>query len=342
VLRKYLPIAIGSILVMTTLAACGSSSPSADSAKSKTIAFIEGGSDDFSDGDQLEWISLLEKEGYKVDVSSVSDAATALRAVIAGKADFFLSPPTLAMLADVNGHAQVKAVVGESQASDYVILSLPKFTLSDLNGATMGIASPGTAGQVTADTALAVKGVKTSEIHNVTVGDTSARLAAILAGRIDLAPVLAASAVPALDTKRVKILLNTGTAIGPYLEGMLVTNESYLQHNTSTVQAAVDALINAMRWASTNETGYINIINANKLSGGLTPAQEQSAWQAQTAIHLYAVNGGICATTVQRTLTVSYDTDALPKNVHPVENEWLDPTFVDKYLSQHGQSSTAC
>jgi ABC-type nitrate/sulfonate/bicarbonate transport system substrate-binding protein len=341
-MRKYLPCLLGLTLLMSTLAACGSSSPAASSSGSKTIAFIEGGSDDFSDGDQLEWISLLQKEGYKVNISSVSDAATALRAVIAGKADFFLSPPTLAMLADVNGHAQVKAVVGESQASDYVILALPKYTLSNLAGATMAIASPGTAGQVTADTALAIKGVKTSTIHNVTVGDTSARVAAILAGRVDLSPVLAASAVPALDTGRVKILLNTGTAIGPYLEGMLVTNENYLQHNSQTVQAAVDALINAMRWASTNESGYIGIINANKLSSGLTLAQEQKAWQAQTAIHLYAVNGGLCNSTVNRTLTISYDTGALSRTVHPVESDWLDATFVDNYLKQHSEPTTTC
>src|SRR6202041_2381107 len=105
--------------------------------------------DDFSDGDQLEFIKLLKAEGYKVNVSSVSDAATALRAIVASKADFFLAPPTEALLADVNGQAHVEAIVGESQASDYVILSLPKFNMSNLAGATMAIASPGTAGQVT-------------------------------------------------------------------------------------------------------------------------------------------------------------------------------------------------
>jgi ABC-type nitrate/sulfonate/bicarbonate transport system substrate-binding protein len=344
--RRLLPCVLSALVLAAALSACGAGSSggsggSGTSAK-KTFSFIEGGSNDFSDADQLEWLALLKQEGYTVNVSSVSDAATALRAVIAHKADFFIAPPTAAMLADINGNAQVKAVTGESQASDYVILALPKYNMSNLDGATMAIASPGTAGQVTADTALSIKGINTAEIHNVTVGDTSARVAAILSGRVDLSPVLAASAVPALETKKVKILLNTGTAIGAYLEGMLVTSESYLQQNSATVQVAVNTLINAMRWASTDESGYISLINANKLSDGLTATQEQAAWKAEIGIHLYAVNGGMCASTIARTLSISYQTGALPRSDHPVESDWLDRQFVDKYLQQHHQPTTVC
>lgn len=331
--------------VALTLAACGSSGTgtTADSSsQSRNITFLEGGSNDFSDGDVLEFVKLLKQEGYHVTTSLISDPSTALRAIIANQADYFLAPPTEVILADTNSHAHVKVISGEEQASNYEILSLPKYNLSNLSGATMGIAAPGTAGQVVADAALRLKGINTSAIRNVTVGGTSARVTAILSGQIDLAPVLAPSAVPAVATGKVKVLLNSGPVIGPYIEAALVANQKYLQANPQTAQAVVSALINAERFASTNEAGYISLINKGGLAGGLTPAEEKAAWKTEISSHFFARDGGICTSYVNRTLSLSYQTGGLPRSVKPASSVWLDPVYVQQYLKQHHQSPTAC
>lgn len=342
--KRFTAALIG--LVALVAAACGTSTPNGSagdtSASGKTITFLEGGSNDFSDGDVLEFVSLLKKDGYNVHVSLISDPSTALRAVIANQADFFLAPPTEVILADAHSHAQVKVISGEEQSSNYVILALPKYNLSNLSGATMAIAAPGTAGQVVADAALRLKGINTSTIHNVTVGGTSARVSAILSGRVDLAPVLAPSAVPALATHKVKLLLNTSPVIGPYMEAALVANQRYLQQNSQTAQKAVNALIDAERFAETNEAGYIALVNKAKLSNGMSPSEERAAWKAEIASRFFAVNGGICPQDVSRTLRLSYQTGGLPSSVKPPNSVWLDTSYVHNYLKEHHQSVNTC
>ncbi len=53
----------------------------------------------------------------------------------------------------------------------------------------MGIDTPGSAGQLSAEIGLKNQGVDPSIIKYVTIGGTSARTTAILAGQIDLAPI---------------------------------------------------------------------------------------------------------------------------------------------------------
>jgi ABC-type nitrate/sulfonate/bicarbonate transport system substrate-binding protein len=325
------------------LSACSSgSTPSASGTATPgklalTVNIISGGSESFSDAAVHKAIALLDAEGVQVSSSTVADPASALRAVIAGQADIALLDPVDAIKAVANGDAPVKYIGSLSQTTDYVILSLPKYSLDNLSGATFATAGPGTAGDVIASSALSESKVDMTKVQKVTVGGTSARVTAILSGQVDLAPVHAADAVPAVATGKVKVLLNAGKVLGSYLQQGMIASDTFIK-DKATTQAVVNAFIDAQRWASANGDQYIATATANKLLGSLTADQATLAYQQLKDSKIFATNGAICATSVTDTLTHDYQVKGgLTQATTPDYSKWVDPTFVNAYLQANGK-----
>lgn len=341
-MRERLAGTLAAIGVLGLLiAGCGSPSNTATSG-SKTIRLIEGGGLDFTDGSIYKAMDLLKARGYHVSLANVADPTTALRSVLAGKADVYLGDPVEAATAVANGGAKIKYLASTAQTTSYEILALPKFTLHNLAGAKLATAGPGTAGQIIAIAALRKLGVNVSQIHQVSVGGTSARVTAILAGRVDLAPVLAPAAAAAVATGKVKILVNAGRVLGNYLQQGLIASDSFAKNKT-TAQATVTAFLDAERWATAHESAYISLANANGLKGSLTSSEEQTAWQQLNGGHFFATNGGVCSQAINATLGYSYLTPgALTKANTPKLSAWVDPAYVHAYLTGHGQPAGAC
>ena len=324
------------------IAGCGGSPNAASTSGSKTIRLIEGGGLDFTDASIYKAMDLLKARGYHVSLANVADPTTALRSVLAGKADVYLGDPVEAATAVANGGAQIKYLASIAQTTSYEILALPKYTLHNLAGAKLATAGPGTAGQIVAVAALQKLGVSSSQVHQVSVGGTSARVTAILAGQVDLAPVLAPDAAAAVATGKVKILVNAGQVLGDYLQQGLIASGSFAA-DKSTSQVTVNAFIDADRWAAANESGYVSLANANGLKGSLTASEEQTAWQQLSSGHFFATNGGVCTQAMDATLGYSYLTPGgLTRANTPKLSAWVDPSYVHAYLTGKGQPASAC
>lgn len=329
-------------LVVTGCGKAASSGSTAAAAGSKKVTLIEGGGLDFSDAAIYQAMTLLKEQGYTVTLDNVADSTTALRAVLAGKADIYLGDPVEAATAVSNSKAAITYIGTDEQASDYEVLSLPEYTLKNLSGATMASAGSGTAGEIVGDAALKKLGVNTTALHMVTVGGTSARVTAILSGQVDLSPVHATDAASAVATGKVKVLLNAGAVLGTYLQQGLIASNSFLSDKTAA-QATVNAFINASRWAAANESAYISVAQANKLTPGLTNAEAEASWKAFKADNFWAVNGGMCTSAISTTLTYDYqEAGGLTKATTPTLSSWTDATYVNSYLKAHGQSAAAC
>jgi ABC-type nitrate/sulfonate/bicarbonate transport system substrate-binding protein len=332
------------------IAGCGGASSSAGSSTSaaaassgsKTIRLIQGGGLDFSDAAIYQAMTLLKQRGYDVSLDNVADPTTALRAVLSGKADVYLGAPVEAATAVANSGAAVKYLASLAATSDYEVIALPKYTMSNLSGANLATAGPGTAGQIVAVAAMQKAGIDISSIHQVTVGGTSARVTAILSGHVDLAPVLAPDAVTAVATGKVKILLNAGDVLGDYLQQGLIASQSFTE-NTGTAQATVTAFLDAERWAQTNEAGYIKVATTNQLTAGLTASEADSAWAQLKNGNFFATNGAVCTTAINTTLGYAYKSPGgLTQSTTPAIDKWVDPSFVNSYLKAHGQPAGAC
>jgi ABC-type nitrate/sulfonate/bicarbonate transport system substrate-binding protein len=330
------------------LSACstggGSSTPTASAKPGQlaaSVRIIQGGSEDFSDAAINKASAILEAEGVAVVSSTVADPATALRAVISGDADIALLDPVEAVKAVANGGAPVKYIGSLSQSTDYELLSLPKYTLKNLAGATFATAGAGTAGDVIASAALAKSKVDMSQVHKVTVGGTSARVTAILSGQVDLAPVLAPAGVPAVKTGKVKVLLNAGKVLGSYLQQGMIASDTFIK-DKATTQAVVNAFIDAQRWAESNQSAYIAMATSNDLQAGLTLSQQKDAYQQLKVSKIFATNGAICESVITKTLNYDYEVPGggLTKATTPAYSAWVDPTFVNAYLKKNGSDKS--
>lgn len=309
----------------------------------RDVRIVLGGGTDFTDASLYEAISTLKSEHYRIVLSVLADPASALEAVVSGQADIYLGDPIEAATAVANAGAKITYLASVQQSTDYEVLALPRFTLQNISGATMASAGPGTAGTIIADAAFAKAGIDPTELHDVTVGGTSARVTAILAGEVDLAPVLAPAAVAAVATGKVKILLNAGKYLGRYIQEGLIASNGFVKNSPKTVQHVVDAFIDSQRWAATNESAYIQVANANQLQGSLTASEEQESWRQLKTGAFFAINGAICPADITLTEHYSYVAGGtLTKATTPSYSSWVNPSFVKEYLLKHHISLHAC
>ena len=313
----------------------------AASSKVTVVHRIEASGFDFSDADIYQAVRILNQEHINLVINQIADPATALRALIANQADLYMDAPDTVALAVEGGATNVRYIDTMYRTSAYVILALPKYNLTNLAGATLAIASPGSAGQVAAVAALTKLGIDTSKIQQVTVGGTSARVAAILAGQVDLAPALAPAAIPAVATGKVKILVNTGKVLGDYIQQGLIANTRFIG-KTAVAQEVVDAFIKADQWSAAHESQYIALANVNQLQGSLTASEEQMAWQQLKVAGFWAVHGDMCQSAINSTLYYDYKSGALVAKSMPQQNAWIDKQFVQSYLKANKLSNTTC
>lgn len=305
-----------------------------------TVNIIEAGDQDFSSLDVIFWVNLLKKNGINVNFNIISDAATALKTVVSGQADLFIGSLPTAILAVANGGADIHVIAANDQASDYVLVAKSGITLNDLNGKTMGIDTPGSAGQIAAQLGLQKKGADTSSIHYVTIGGTSARLTAILAGRIDLAPLHIPAALTAIATGKVTQLVNVGKEIGPYIQSGLIANDNFTK-NRALTQKVVSAFINAERWANSNKYNYIGFAQQQKQTQGLTGQQMTQVWDFYRDVTFFGINGGICSKYVNAMVSLNKKLGSLPASIPP-PTAYVDRSFVQAYLKAHHQKPATC
>lgn len=314
----------------------GAGLPAATAATS-TVRITVGGGTAFADALIYYANDLLKSQGITVKLSNLASPASALQSVVAGSSDIYLGDPVESAIAVANAGANLKYIATIAQTTDYVVLALPNITMANVAGATMGSAGPGTAGTVIALAAFKKLGVDPTTIKTVTVGGTSARVTAILAGRIDLAAAHAASAVSAVETGKVKILFNAGAVMGQYLQQGLTANGKFVRYHRALVQSVVNAYMTANRWASTDGPGFIKVANDNKLTGTLTDAQELTAWQQLQSSNYFAVDGAIDEGAIKPTFAYAYASGGtLTEATTPAYLKWVDPSFVGTYLLANG------
>jgi ABC-type nitrate/sulfonate/bicarbonate transport system substrate-binding protein len=329
-------IVLATAVLITAVATSAMARPNA----TPTVNLIEAGDVDFSSADVAYFAELMKKNGINVNFQLIPSAATALRTVIAGQADLFIGSLPTAILAVVNGGANIKIIAANDQASDYVLIAQKGVTLQNIQGKTLAIDTPGSAGHLISKIALQKAGIDPDAPRYVTIGGSSARLTAILAGRVDVAPVHYPLALRALENPNIVQLLDAGKTIGPYVQSGLIANDNFLKDKALT-QKVVNAFINAQRWAASNKFKYIAFANANKMSGGLDATQQSKVWDYFRNVSFFGVNGGICFDHITQFAKLNWTIGSLPKPL-PGRADWLNDTYVKTYLKAHKQKPTTC
>lgn len=304
------------------------------------VTFVEAGAQDFSSADVFYFVDLMKKNGIDVNFQIIPDAAAGLRTVISGQSDIFIGSLPTAILAVVNGGAKIKIIAANDQASDYVLVAQKGITLQNLAGHTLAIDAPGSAGHVISRIGLQKAGVDPDAPRYVTIGSSSARLTAVLANRVDIAPLHYPLALNALDNPNITLLLNAGKSIGPYIQSGLIASDAFVK-NKALAQKVVNIFINSERWAASNKYRYISYAESQKLDAGLTNQQQAKVWDYYKDTAFFGINGGICFNYITAFAKLNWTVGTLPKPL-PGRSDWLNDSFVKNYLKAHHQKTSTC
>jgi ABC-type nitrate/sulfonate/bicarbonate transport system substrate-binding protein len=329
-------------LALAAAIAFGAGASSAAQNADNTVNVVEAGSTDFSSADVLYWVDLMKKNGLDVNFNVVDDAATGLKTVIGGQADVYIGSLPTAILAVVNAGAPIHIIAANDQASDYIVVGQNGDTVQNAAGKTMGIDTPGSAGQLSAEIGFQKQGVDPSSITYVTIGGSSARLSAILSGRIDLAPIHYPLALIAEASGKAVSVLDVGKALGPYIQSGLIANDSFTKNDPALAQKVVNAFINAERWAASNKYTYIKYAASKGDDNGLTGPQEAQTWDYYRNDNFFGVNGGICTKYMTATIKLNWQLNTLPKPIPVPMSRLVNPQFVHAYLKAHHQKPGTC
>lgn len=331
-IRVLAALAAASTLV---LAGCAAPEPEPGEIDLGTIRIIGIGTPDFSAVDVAKWLENLEEAGFTVDFKSVEEEDAALRAVVAGAADMYIGSMPSVITAIQNSDAPAEVIAVNAQATDYVILAQNDIeTIDDLAGKTVAVNTPGSSGDTIMKLALAAEGFDIDSPEYVVIGGTGARVAALQAGQVQATVAHLVTAEAAIETGQFHALLYCGPALGPYIQTGLIAGTEYTEGNPEATQAAVDALIEAQRWAASDKEGYLAL--SQEVDTESSDELRDRAYDGFIEIDFFGVDGGLSDELLESWIETSIEAGDFDEATMPSRDEWVDTQFVEDYLERNG------
>lgn len=329
-------LTVPALVLSIALAGCsGGGGGGGDEPADLSIRIIGIGIPDFSAVDVVKWQENLKAAGFDVDFKSVEEEDAALRAVVAGAADMYIGSFPSLITAVQNTDAEVEAIAVNAQATDYVVLSETSIqTIDDLEGRTIAVNTPGSAGDTIMKLALEAEGFDIDSPEYVVIGGTGARVAALQAGQVQATVAHLVSAEAAIDTGDFHALLYCGPALGAYVQTGLIASEAYTEGNPEATQLAVDALIDALRWAASDKDAYIQL--SHDVDKESSDELRDRAYDAFVDIDFFGVDGGVDDQLIDSWISTSIEAGDFDAATMPDKDEWLDTQFVENYLERNG------
>jgi ABC-type nitrate/sulfonate/bicarbonate transport system substrate-binding protein len=304
-----------------------------------TVTAAKAGDHSFDDVSLDRWIQTLkEKYDITLDLTGVDSADTSLRSVVSGATDLAvaMSLTGLVHLVQASG-TDVKIIAADTYASDYQLVSKSSINgVSDLTGMIQGISAPGDASELAAHLCLNAQGFDYSTLQLVRIGGTGARVAALLAGQIDvgMAHIADAKAAVAKSNGALKILLDCGKVVGNYpVTGMVATGD-WLKGHGDLAQVLVNEYVDAMRWASSDKAGYLQL--ATTWVPDADPAEAADNWDYFKSVGFWPVNGGIDLPSVETYVGYAAQLGILTGKI-PTTDLWVDDSYVQNFIAAMGK-----
>jgi NitT/TauT family transport system substrate-binding protein len=331
-------LAVPAVIVSLALAGCaGGGTPEEPGEEvDLSVRIIGIGTPDFSAVDVAKWQQNLEAAGFDVDFKTVEEEDAALRSVVAGAADVYIGSLPSVVTAVQNTEAPVEVIAVNAQATDYVILAENDIeTIDDLEGKTIAVNTPGSAGDTIMKLALEAEGFDIESPEYVVIGGTGARVAALQAGQVQATVAHLVTAEAAIQTGNFHALLYCGPALGPYVQTGLIASTEFTEGNPEAAQLVVDALLDAERWAASEKEEYIEL--SMELDTESTDELRDSAYDQFIDIDFFAVDGGLDGDLIDNWIDTSIDAGDFDASTIPDKSEWMDDSFVLDYLERNGR-----
>jgi NitT/TauT family transport system substrate-binding protein len=202
----------------------------------------------------------FERQGLKIQVVSMEGGTRGTQVLLSGEIQAMhvgLSP-----VVQANAHgADLRAVVSASNTLPMTIFTRKKFDPPLPKGAKFGISTFGSETDIAISLLLPKLGMTRNDIEITQVGGTGQRYAALLAGRLDAAPLMEPAVTQAKQKGFIPIY-DLGASGAPWVFDAVVVTKAYLDANRDTVERFVRGYIEGAQWAFKEEAKAKELIAA--------------------------------------------------------------------------------
>jgi NitT/TauT family transport system substrate-binding protein len=195
---------------------------------------------------------FYEKEGLKVEVVNMEGGTRGLQVLLSGEIQGMHVGLAPAVLANKQG-ADLRLVTSTCNTIPITMFTKAEVGMADLKGKTFGISTFGSETDIAIGILLKQLGLTRQDVTVSQIGGSSQRFAALLAGRIDVAPLIE----PAITRARERgfhALVDLAAAGTPWIFDSVVVTTSYLKQNRATLTRFVRAYVAGAYLALSDES----------------------------------------------------------------------------------------
>jgi len=195
---------------------------------------------------------IFRKNGLDLEPIYVSSGSLLIQALIGGTFDMIMSQGSEAMLAKVRG-ADVRITAVVANRFNHVYLAGPSITsIKQLKGKKVAVSRFGSGSHFQTNLALKDGGLDADkDVTILQIGNSSARMAAILSGTVD-GTIMAADFVPKARKESLNILMDLADTKIEYPFLSIHMMGSYIDRNLRIVKALIKGLSESIRALQTD------------------------------------------------------------------------------------------
>ena len=206
-------------------------------------------------------LGFYKEEGLDVQLENLPSAGKAIQALVGGSVD--VAGISYSQNIEIAAEGQrVRSFFFSTKRTSLVLIISPSANArisraEDMNGAVLGVSSPGAAGQILATHYLKKHGVPPTAFSTVGIGLGASAIAAIESGRVDAAVVLGGDHFQLLKRNpKARILIDASTQEGmresfggdAYATGALGAKQEWLDRNPEVARKLAKAAVRALQW----------------------------------------------------------------------------------------------
>lgn len=282
---------------------------------------------------------FMEEQGIDAEFVGFTAGLTGLQALVSGSVQFACEGMAGTLSAMREG-SDLRIVVIVNADNTYVIVTNPEIEEpQDLRGKRWAVSRVGAVSQTYAQFWLDAYGLEEGSVEWVPIGGNTARARALIAGQVDAALLTLGEYIRVRDQSGVKFQEYLADVVPPLPISACSTSAQMIEDNPEIVQAYVNATLNSVRFARTEE-GRAGYLEASREHDPTEYTEEEFAELYEQYLgktgSLYAVdpNGGMYPEVIHSNMQLLVDDGTLDEML-PLERVW-DPSFVNNYLAENG------
>lgn len=181
------------------------------------------------------------KEGLKVEVINMEGGTRGLQVLLSGEIQAMHVGLAPVVLANKQG-ADLRLITSSVNTIPITMFTKAGVTMKDLKGKTIGISTFGSETDIAVSILLKQQGLTRQDVTVTQIGGSSQRFAALVAGRIDVAPLIEPAISQAVE-RGLSPLIDLAAARTPWIfDSVVVTNDT-LKKNRDTLTRFVKGYV---------------------------------------------------------------------------------------------------